>query len=246
MTKPSQIYQEELDNHRIEPNAQQAQLIQLLDTMHSKLIHRQRQRNRKINTIRRQIKPRAPIQGIYLWGTVGTGKTYCLDLLYSTLPIKKNRMHFHQFMRTIHAQLTKNQGIENPLQSIAKDIADQSILLFLDEFIVNDIADAMILSELLSHLFHYGLCLITTSNIPPQDLYLNGIQRERFLPAIALLKHNTTTYELTHHNDYRQQFIHQEGVYFSPLNKKTYKKIKDSFHFFTHLSTFSFSFFRST
>lgn len=155
-----------------------------------------------------------PIKGAYLWGGVGRGKTYLMDLFYDSLPFaEKRRLHFHRFMQEIHAELKKLPKSPDPLQIIAKRLAEQFRLLCLDEFHVNDIGDAMLLGGLLTALFAQGVTLITTSNIAPDDLYRNGLQRERFLPAIAAIKANTTTLHLTGDTDYRLALLERSGTY---------------------------------
>ena len=146
-----------------------------------------------------QIKP---VPGLYLWGGVGRGKTWLMNLFYEELAIKqKNRIHFHHFMLDIHEKLStqseqRGKNRKNPLQHIARQLAKKYKVLCIDEFIVTNITDAMILRELLHALFKYQLCLVATSNRIPDDLYLNGLQRERFLPAIELIKNHTEVFHL--------------------------------------------------
>lgn len=234
MTTPTQLYTEMMMAGDIKPDVVQQALLPELDRIQQQLIKRQRQRDVRINTVRRKIKPRPPVLGIYLWGSVGIGKTFLLDLLFGLLPVKKYRAHFHHFMRDIHEQLNNVQGVSDPLKKIAYDIAEQYTVMFLDEFVVNDIADAMILGELFSYLFARGLCLITTSNRPPDELYFNGIQRERFLPAIALLKHFTKVKELAISMDYRRQFLQKNGVYFHPLSIEAQQQVFLSYQVITN------------
>jgi cell division protein ZapE len=143
-----------------------------------------------------------PPQGLYLWGDVGRGKTWLMNLFYEELPIKKkSRIHFHHFMLSIHEQLAelnrgKGKKQKNPVRTIAKQLARDNQVLCIDEFIVTNITDAMILSELLRTLFKHQVCLVATSNRIPDDLYLNGLQRERFLPSIELIKRHTEVFQL--------------------------------------------------
>ncbi|MES2661980.1 MAG: cell division protein ZapE [Pseudomonadota bacterium] len=160
-----------------------------------------------LGRIRLRLKPRKvkePRYGIYLWGGVGRGKTLLMDAFYQYLPIaSKQRIHFHQFMRTVHEQLQLLQGEPDPLRRVALWIRNRGWVLCLDEFIVNDIGDAMILAGLLEAMNQLGVVLITTSNTPPNMLYENGLQRQKFLPAIQLIQKTTQVIELNSERDYR-------------------------------------------
>ena len=145
-----------------------------------------------------------PVRGAYLWGGVGRGKTWVMDMFYARIPLtEKRRMHYHHFMFFIHEELKKVANHRNPLEAVAAQLAQDVRLLCVDEFHVMDIVDAMLLHGLLDAMFKKGISLVTTSNRPPDDLYLNGLQRERFLPAIALLKKHTHVVELDNKVDYR-------------------------------------------
>lgn len=145
-----------------------------------------------------------PVCGAYLWGGVGRGKTWLMDMFYSRIPLtEKRRMHYHHFMFFIHEELKKLSMLRNPLEALAEKMAQDVRLLCIDEFHVMDIVDAMMLHGVLDAMFKNGITLVTTSNRVPGDLYLNGLQRERFLPAIALLKKHTHVVELDNHIDYR-------------------------------------------
>ena len=154
-------------------------------------------------------------QGLYLWGGVGRGKTWLMDMFYDTLEIEnrrgKNRLrlHFHHFMRSMHDQLSLIGEGKNPLQTIARSFADKYQLLCLDEFHVSDISDAMLLSGLLHHFFAQGVVIVATSNLPPDELYKNGLQRERFLPAIELIKQHMNTVGLPGKTDHRLRLLEQ-------------------------------------
>lgn len=170
-------------------------------------------------------------KGIYLYGPVGVGKTYLVDLLYQALPIPyKKRVHFHQFMQQIDSSLRRLQGKKDPLRYIAADMAKSTRLLCLDEFMVHDIADAMILATLLDNLFAHDIVLLTTSNTKPDELYLNGLQRVRFLPAIELIKTHCDVLCLTDSRDYRRDREQDLETYFYPLNEATDAAIGKLFH----------------
>ena len=146
----------------------------------------------------------APTQGIYLWGGVGRGKTYLIDSFFSCLPFKeKRRVHFQRFMKEVHDILKNLPKTPDPLPIVAKRFADSTRLICLDEFHVADVADAMLLAGLLKGLLDEGVVLVYTSNIAPDELYLNGLQRQRFLPAIELIKQYNNVIHLDSPTDYR-------------------------------------------
>lgn len=157
-------------------------------------------------------------RGVYLYGAVGAGKTWLMDIFYQTVTVSKWRVHFHVFMREIHRELRALQGHKNPLARIATHLAKRYQLICFDEFFVEDIADAMLLGELFQQLFQQGLVLVATSNVPPEELYRNGLQRARFLPAIAALKQHMTVMAVRSLKDYRWRTTMSQGVYFQPLD----------------------------
>lgn len=158
------------------------------------------------------------VQGLYLWGGVGRGKSFLMDAFYECAPLaEKRRQHFHRFMQEIHHRMRELQGQEDPLVLIARDLARRMRLLCLDEFQVTDITDAMLMRRLLESLFEQGLVLVTTSNLEPDQLYLHGLQREQFVPAIGLIKQNMEVVNVDAGIDYRLRALEQAGVYHSPL-----------------------------
>lgn len=162
-------------------------------------------------------KSTKPVRGMYLWGTVGRGKTFLMDLFFDTLPIReKKRLHFHRMMHDVHDRLKKLTNTSNPLDKVAADIARDTRVLCFDEFYVSDIADAMLLGRLLGHLLQRGVTIIATSNVAPADLYRHGLQRDRFLPAITLLMEHTDVTELAGNTDYRLRLLEQAGTYHVP------------------------------
>ena len=162
------------------------------------------------------------MRGLYLWGAVGRGKTFLVDLFFAALPFdEKLRLHFHRFMGRVHAELAKLEGRADPLREVAAHFASQARVLCLDEFFVTDIGDAMILAGLLQHLFARGVTLVTTSNIEPAQLYRDGLQRAKFLPAIALLKQHCAALQLQSAQDSRLRALTEAGVYFTPLGERT-------------------------
>lgn len=154
------------------------------------------------------------IKGVYIWGGVGRGKTCLMDQFFAQVRISnKTRTHFHQFMQMVHEQLTDHTAIQNPLQVITNKLARNTRLLCFDEFVVSDIGDAMILSELLKHMFDQGIVLVATSNIEPHELYKNGLQRRRFLPAIELLQRYCEVVHLNGPVDYRLRALRRTELY---------------------------------
>ena len=154
------------------------------------------------------------IRGVYIWGGVGRGKTFIVDFFFKHLPIeKKQRTHFHSFMKSVHDQIRVLGNIEDPLEQVAKNIAADTRVLCLDEMHVNDITDAMLLGGLFKYLFEDGVTLITTSNIAPSGLYKDGLQRNRFLPAIALLEEHTSVVNSDGEMDYRMRALETAEVY---------------------------------
>ena len=163
--------------------------------------------------------PAKPIKGLYFWGGVGRGKTYLMDNFFESLPFEqKMRVHFHRFMRRVHRELKQLKGEKNPLDKVADSIAAEARVICFDEFFVSDIGDAMLLGTLLELLFGRGVALVATSNIIPDHLYENGLQRQRFLPAIALLNQHTEVVNVDGGVDYRLRALQQAELYHSPLD----------------------------
>lgn len=165
--------------------------------------------------LRRLLPGPAPaVRGVYLYGAVGRGKTWLMDLFYASLSFKaRRRRHFHRFMHDLHAELAQLRRQRDPLQHLAQRIAAEVRVLCFDELNVSDIADAMLLGNLCSALLARGVTLVATSNVPPQELYRDGLQRERFLPAIALLERELQLVPLTGSTDYRLRQLTAAGIY---------------------------------
>ncbi|WP_395679910.1 cell division protein ZapE [Dokdonella sp.] len=179
-------------------------------------------------------RPPAP-RGIYLWGRVGRGKTFLTELFYAALPTtRKRRVHFHRFMQDVHAELRTLEGHSDPLVDIAMRLAAELRVLVLDEFFVGDIGDAMILANLLRALFERGVVLVTTSNTPPHALYKDGLQRERFLPAIALLEQHCEVVELVSATDWRLRALKQAPVYYTPPGAAAERAMQAAFQRVAH------------
>ncbi len=211
-TSPSQVYRAGVETGRWQADPAQEAVLASLD----RVFHAVRNHGRTglWSRLRRR-RPDAP-QGLYLWGGVGRGKTFLVDLLAEQLPADQvHRRHFHRFMREVHDRLRalRGQRRRDPLHVVASDLAKRGRLLCLDEFVVLDIGDAMILSGLLSALFAHGVALATTSNTPPGELYRHGLQRARFLPAITLIERHCEIVELTSATDYRLRNLTRAPVY---------------------------------
>ena len=155
-----------------------------------------------------------PERGLYLWGGVGRGKTWLMDMFFESLPFpQKRRRHFHRFMHDVHTELKGLQNQESPLEAVAERMAGDTRVLCFDEFFVTDIADAMILGGLFEGLFKRGVTLVATSNTPPRDLYKDGLQRQRFLPAIDLIEKHVEVLNVGGTTDYRLRQLTQAGTY---------------------------------
>ncbi|MES9962991.1 MAG: cell division protein ZapE [Candidatus Sedimenticola sp. 20ELBAFRAG] len=231
---PEQYYRQQLAETDLISDAAQEAAVEALQDLYLRLTSEPVQTG-GYGLLRGLFKPQpdpvtTPERGIYLWGGVGRGKTWLVDLFYNLLPMeRKLRLHFHQFMRDVHDRLAQLKGRQNPLEHLAGDLAKQARVICLDEFIVTDIGDAMILAGLLKALFNQGVTLVTTSNTPPADLYQDGIQRASFLPVIDLLKQHTRIIELDGGTDYRLRYLEQATMYHTPSNPETDLLLQEEF-----------------
>ncbi|ASE82952.1 TPA: AFG1 family ATPase [Citrobacter koseri] len=175
---------------------------------------------------KREPSANAPVRGLYMWGGVGRGKTWLMDLFYHSLPgERKQRLHFHRFMLRVHEELTALQGQTDPLEIIADSFKAETDVLCFDEFFVSDITDAMLLGGLMKALFARGITLVATSNIPPDELYRNGLQRTRFLPAIDAIKAHCDIMNVDAGVDYRLRTLTQAHLWLSPRNNETQQQM---------------------
>jgi cell division protein ZapE len=208
---------EEFAAHRLESDPGQLEAAARLDDLSVRLVLQSRSLKARLRSqLRRISSPPAdtPLRGVYLWGGVGRGKTMLMDWFYASLPAPLGeRTHFYRFMRQIHAQLRKIKQHTDPLDAVAGQLAGRFRVLCLDEFFVSDIADAMILAGLFAGLFRRGVTLVATSNTAPQDLYKDGLQRQRFLPAIDLLESHLDVVRLDGPVDYRLRQLEQAPTY---------------------------------
>jgi cell division protein ZapE len=187
-------------------------------------------REQRSNSFKKLINHPAIPRGVYLYGGVGRGKSFLMDCFFGAVPLKrKTRLHFHEFMREVHRELAELQGTANPLDVLARRMAQKYRLICFDEFHIADITDAMILHRLLAALFRNGVGFVTTSNFKPDDLYPNGLHRDRILPAIALLKQQLEVVNVDNGVDYRRLMLEQLDCYHVPLGAPADAAMRDAF-----------------
>lgn len=211
-----EAYEDSLRREGHERDSAQESVVALLADLQQRL---QADGSRRMSGFFRHfgVGPRPVIEGLYIWGGVGRGKTFLMDLFFETLAVDaKRRIHFHRMMHEVHDRLKRLGDIEDPLDKVAAGVARETRILCFDEFFVSDIGDAMILSRFLDGLFRRGVTLVATSNLQPDDLYRGGLQRQRFLPAIELLKARTQVVRLDGDVDYRLRLLQQAGTYLTP------------------------------
>ena len=228
---PLARYERDIAEHGFQRDPSQREAVQRLDQLYQDLLAFKPQKpSLWVRLGVKQPEPQTPITGLYFWGGVGRGKTYLMDTFYESLPFEnKLRLHFHRFMRRVHQELTRFAGEKNPLDQVADRLAAEARVLCFDEFFVTDITDAMILATLLEALFARGVSLVTTSNIEPKGLYKDGLQRERFLPAITLLYEHTQVVNVDGGIDYRLRALEQAELYHWPLDEAAQASLNLSF-----------------
>ncbi|WP_203461619.1 cell division protein ZapE [Enterobacter cloacae] len=231
---PASRYQLALDEGSHQPDDVQREAVNRLDTIYQELTAKPAEAGqsgglkaalgRLLGKKEQQANP--PVRGLYMWGGVGRGKTWLMDLFYQSLPgERKQRLHFHRFMLRVHEELTALQGKSDPLEIVADRFKAETDVLCFDEFFVSDITDAMLLGGLMKALFARGITLIATSNIPPDELYRNGLQRARFLPAIDAIKQHCDIMNVDAGVDYRLRTLTQAHLWLSPLNAETTRQM---------------------
>lgn len=231
---PLQRYQRDLEREGFVADAAQQMAIARLQQVYEQLVAAEATPAPKPSLLHKLIGRRPadaePVRGLYFWGGVGRGKTYLMDIFYESLPFeRKLRAHFHRFMQRVHRDLKTLAGQKNPLDLIAQNIAREARVICFDEFFVSDITDAMILGGLFEKLFGLGVTLIATSNIVPDELYKDGLQRARFLPAIAQLKKHTDVVNVDSGVDYRLRALERAELYHSPLDEEADRSLWRSF-----------------
>ncbi|WGW01838.1 cell division protein ZapE [Vibrio sp. YMD68] len=221
---PRQKYEKDIKEHGFQRDEAQFLAVDALDKLHHQIIEYlnapkvsltrwQKLMGKKIDS------PVVP-DGLYFWGGVGRGKTYLMDSFFDSLPSeRKMRVHFHRFMYRVHDELKGLGEVSDPLDLVADKFKQETDIICFDEFFVSDITDAMILGTLFQALFKRGVILVATSNIPPHDLYKNGLQRARFMPAIHLIEKHCVIMNVDSGVDYRLRTLKQAEIYHYPLDK---------------------------
>lgn len=238
---PQHSYQQALDQGVLLADRRQSEVVAKLQNLHERLIDAETPSQVLSDSggffgslfggKSKAVKVRETVSGLYLWGGVGRGKTLLCDMFFEGLPLeKKKRMHFHRFMREVHQQLGTIKHTASPLDIVADRFAANNRLLVLDEMHVNDITDAMLMGGLLHGLFSRGVTVVTTSNVLPDDLYKDGLQRSRFLPAIEKLKQHTDVVFLGGDVDYRMRILQNAEIYHAPLDESSRAALESYFY----------------
>ena len=222
-----QAYQAELAKRGFESDPAQLRAVAALDRCAGEWA---RYKLRRSNAVKKLINHPDVPRGVYMYGGVGRGKSFLMDLFFNAVPLKrKTRLHFHEFMREVHRQLAELQGTVNPLDELGLRMSRRYKLICFDEFHVADITDAMILYRLLKALFDNGVGFVTTSNFRPDDLYPGGLHRDRILPAIALLNERLQVINVDDGTDYRHRTLEQRRLYLTPNDAASQKEMRVTF-----------------
>ena len=217
MTGPLALYRQRVARGELQSDPAQERAVEALERLRRDLQQATPHRGWRALGAKLTRKRRGAVRGLYLWGSVGRGKTFLMDLFFNALPFSdKRRQHFHRFMATVHERLKAHRNVENPLELVAEEIASDTRVICFDEFAVTDIADAMLLGNLFAGLFSRGVTLTATSNVAPDQLYAGGLQRQRFLPTIALLKEHCDVLHVDGAVDYRLRALERADVYQTP------------------------------
>jgi cell division protein ZapE len=238
-SSPLARYEQALSQGDFKPDDVQREAITRLDAVQRALMARQPEQPASGKGLfgrlsrlmgKEKSETQAPVRGLYMWGGVGRGKTWVMDLFFQSIPgNRKLRLHFHRFMLRVHEELTQLQGQSDPLLTIADRFKAETDILCFDEFFVSDITDAMLLGTLMEALFARGITLVATSNIPPDDLYRNGLQRARFLPAIEQIKQHCDVMNVDAGIDYRLRTLTSAHLWNAPLNEATHAEMERMF-----------------
>lgn len=223
----TEFYQDALTSRGFQADSAQRKAVERLQQAYDDwMVYKSKRSNKLTRLINRPPVPR----GVYLWGGVGRGKSFLMDSFYTVVPVvRKTRIHFHEFMRTVHRQLDELKGVADPLDEVAQRIAKKFRLICFDEFHVSDVADAMLLYNLLNALFEQGVSFVMTSNYHPDTLYPDGLHRDRMLPTIALLKEKLDVLNVDSGNDYRKRALEQVEAYMTPLSATTDQRLRETF-----------------
>jgi cell division protein ZapE len=227
---PAEKYQQDLTKADFQYDAAQEYAVAQLQRLYDEFVQNRPQRQSWWQKLLRRSALQQPIAGLYFWGGVGRGKTYLVDTFYECLPTqRKLRIHFHRFMHRVHEDLKQLKGVKNPLEQVADNFKQQTDIVCFDEFFVSDITDAMILSTLMQAFFARNIILVATSNIEPDGLYRNGLQRVRFLPAISLIKQHCHIVNVDSGIDYRLRTLEQAEIYHYPLDAQAEQNLQRYF-----------------
>jgi len=229
---PLQRYQKDLDSGDFTFDQSQRNAIERTQALYETLLSKHQTADGFLDNFIARFSGSSSkkIGGLYLWGGVGRGKTWIIDAFFDCLPFEeKMRMHFNRFMRMVHKELKSLGDIQDPLKTVARNISEKARVICFDEFHVSDITDAMLLGGLLKALFERGVVLVTTSNEHPDKLYWDGLQRERFLPAIALLNEYTSIINVDAGTDYRLRYLDKAEIYHHPLGERAQKMLLENF-----------------
>ena len=229
---PLQRYLRDLEKEGFIADPAQRMAVDKLQTLYEALVEDEVRRAKQASSFFGKFKKKnlAPVKGLYFWGGVGRGKTYLMDNFYESLPFQnKMRIHFHRFMQRVHSELTKLNDQADPLLVVADKLAKETRIICFDEFFVSDIGDAMILAGLMEALFARGVSLVCTSNIVPDGLYRDGLQRARFLPAIALVNKHTEVVNVDGGTDYRLRTLQQAELFHHPLDEQADRNLEKYF-----------------
>ena len=227
---PRERYRADLDSGLLLPDAAQADMVEETQRLYEALCNVPAIRDRRPRGWLRS-RRREPIQGLYVWGDVGRGKTKIMNAFHEALPFpEKLRIHFHRFMQYVHSELGTLEGQTDPLEVVARRLAEDTRVICFDEFQVTDITDAMLLGRLLRGLFESGVTLVATSNTAPADLYRDGLQRSRFLPAIDLLAEHTRVVHMDGAADYRLRALERAEIYHCPLDARAEESLFECFN----------------
>jgi cell division protein ZapE len=230
VTGPLAAYRRRVASGDLQADPAQTRAVEALERLYRDLLRAPPPRGWRRRLGRLLGRRPSAARGLYLWGGVGRGKTLLMDLFFAALPFKdKERRHFHRFMADVHERLKGFRDMENPLTLVADDLAEQTRVICFDEFAVGDIADAMLLGNLFAALFERGVALAATSNTVPEQLYRDGLQRQRFLPTIALLREHTEVLHVDGAVDYRLRVLERADTYQTPSGPAADERLAEFF-----------------
>ena len=234
----SATYAQLVDGGNVTDDPEQRRLVARLDALLTRLeTARLATKSSALGWLFGRSKPKDSPKGLYIWGGVGRGKSFLMDLFFERVPNKrKRRIHFNDFMNDVHERVHElrksnagqNAGEDKIIPVVADQLAEEARILCFDEFTVTDITDAMLLGRLFEHLFKKGVTIVATSNVAPDDLYKGGLNRALFLPFIQVLKDNVEVFQLDAETDYRLEKLQKSPVYLTPLSTKNLKNMEDA------------------